>query len=159
DPGQLQPVILTGKLERAGWSVLTARVKSDDLEADNRFDRVIRIRDRVSVLVVDGNPARTDREAEKAASYYLLHALRPIPEHAWDDYHVRPRVVAPNEAEPALLSGVEACILLNVSLAPLERPGAESLAPEFLTGLAKFARDGGAVVFAVGDNVTATGYN
>ena len=49
-PGETKPVTLTGKIDQAGWRVLTAEVKPDQLDDDNKFDQVILVRDKVRVL-------------------------------------------------------------------------------------------------------------
>ncbi len=155
-PGETKAVTLTGKLERAGLRVLTVLLHSDELEPDNRFDQVLLVRDQVRVLVVDGTP--NDREPEKAGSYFLLHALRPVPEANWGRYHIRPRVVTPAQAQPALLAERDLCILANV---PVQSGGGEggSLDPEFLEALADFVRAGRGLVIFGGDRVVPDVYN
>ena len=59
-PGEVQAVTLAGKLDKPGLHILTARTASDDLEADNRFDQVIQVREQLNILVVDGNYNETD---------------------------------------------------------------------------------------------------
>jgi hypothetical protein len=48
-PGETRPVTLTGKIDQAGWRVLTAEVKPDQLDDDNKFDKVILVREKVRV--------------------------------------------------------------------------------------------------------------
>src|SRR5438270_113706 len=96
--GETRAVPLTAKLDRAGLRVLSATVKPDELEAHNRFDQVIQVRDQVRVLVVDGTP--NDREPEKAASFYLLHGLLPVRETDKARYHIQPRLVSARQASP-----------------------------------------------------------
>ncbi len=155
-PGETKAVTLSGKLERPGLRVLTVLLKSDELEPDNRFDQVLLVYDQVRVLVVDGSP--NDREPEKAGSYFLLHALRPVPESSWGRYHIRPRVVTPAQAQAALLAERELCILANV---PVQSGGGEggSLDPEFLEALADFVRAGQGLLIFGGDRVAIETYN
>src|SRR5262245_52017226 len=54
--GESRTVTLSAKLDQAGLHVVTAAILHDDLPGDNRFDRVVRVRDRANVLVVDGGP-------------------------------------------------------------------------------------------------------
>src|SRR3954452_11187657 len=62
-----------------GYRLLTARVKGDTLPGDNRFDKLVLIRDKVRVLVVDGD--RSDRpDTPSQAEYgsdYVEAALAP----------------------------------------------------------------------------------
>jgi hypothetical protein len=132
-------------------------LKHDDLDADNRFDQVVQVRDQVRVLVVDGVP--NEREPEKAASYYLLHALRPVSEADWGNYHIQPRVVTPRQAVPALLTDKELCILVNVGLQPGNDMEESGLAPEFLEQLAGFVREGHGLLILGGSHVVADPYN
>src|SRR5262249_28865172 len=83
-PGQTRAVTLTGKLEKAGLRILTATAEHDDLDADNRFDQVILVREHVNVLLVDGAP--NEHDPEKASSYYLEHALLPVTDEAKAKY-------------------------------------------------------------------------
>src|SRR5215213_7247645 len=100
-PGETKPVTLTGKIDQAGWRVLTAEVKPDQLDDDNKCDRAILVREKVRVLIVDGSP--NERDPEKAGSYFLAHALLPVPDEFKFLYHVRPTVVKASEASPGLL--------------------------------------------------------
>src|SRR5437879_2984615 len=61
-PGEIKAIPLTARLDRAGLRVLTATVKPDELEGDNRFDQVIHVRDQVRLLVVDDSLNERDPE-------------------------------------------------------------------------------------------------
>ena len=151
-PGETKPVTLTGKIDKAGWRVLTAEVKTDDLDDDNTFDRLILVREAVRVLVVDGAP--NDRDPAKAGSYFLAHALLPVPDEYKATYHVKPMVVRAADAAPALLTDKEVCVLVNV---PLGGPGA--LAPDFVQRLTEFVKEGHGVLISAGSNVGKDAYN
>ncbi|HJZ94837.1 MAG TPA: hypothetical protein VKE40_28480, partial [Gemmataceae bacterium] len=151
-PGETKPVTLTGKIDQAGWRVLTAEVKPDQLDDDNKFDRVILVREKVRVLVVDGSP--NDRDPEKAGSYFLTHALLPIPEEFRFQYHVRPTVVKAADASPGLLNDKEVCVLVN---APVGGPG--SLPADFVQRLGEFVKDGHGLLITSGPNVQKDVYN
>ena len=112
--GETYAVTLYGKLEKAGLRTLTAKVQSDDLEADNRFDQVVPVRDQVNILVVDGNFSEFD--PEKASSFHLMHSLLPVRDADRATYKYNPRVVPARLASPALLKGPDVCILVNCSL-------------------------------------------
>jgi hypothetical protein len=151
-PGETRPVTLTGKIDKPGWRVLTAEVKPDQLDDDNKLDRVILVRDRVRVLVVDGSP--NDREPDKAGSYFLAHALLPVPEEFRFQYHVQPTVVRAADAGPGLLSDKEVCVLVNC---PVGGPG--SLPQDFLQRLGEFVREGHGLFVTSGPNVEKAVYN
>ncbi len=156
-PGETKTVALSAKLEKAGLRVLTARVGPDDLDGDNRLDRVIQVRDFVNVLIVDGH--HDEREPKKSSSYYLAHALSPSRDADRATFYFQPRVVPARLASPALLAKADLCILTDVALEP--RPGklAEVLPTDFLAALDPFVRQGHGLVIFAGDNVVAEPYN
>src|SRR5262245_3735845 len=151
-PGETKPVTLTGKIDQAGWRVLTAEVKPDQLDDDNKFDRAILVREKVRVLIVDGSP--NERDPEKAGSYFLAHALLPVPDEFKLLYHVRPTVVKAFEASPGHLSDKEVCILVN---APLGGPG--SVPADFVNRLGEFVKEGHGLFVTAGPNVEKGVYN
>lgn len=151
-PGETRPVTLTGKIEKAGWRVMTAEVRADELDDDNKFEKIILVRDKVRVLIVDGAP--NDREPEKAGSYFLGHALLPVPEEFRFQYHVQPTVVRAADAGPGLLSDKEVCVLVNC---PLGGPG--SLQDDFVQRLGEFVKDGHGLLITSGPNVEKAVYN
>ena len=156
--GETKAVTLTAKLDTAGWRTLSARVESDDLDADNRLDQMLSVRERTRVLVVDGAP--NDRQPDRSSSYFLMHALRPVEEARWATYHIRPRSVKPNEASGALLTDVDVCILSNVALKPNDAGAArDSLPAEFVERLGTFVREGGALIIVSGPRVVGRSYN
>jgi hypothetical protein len=153
--GETRAVSLSAKLDRPGLSVLTATVKPDELDADNRFDQIIQVRDQVRILVVDGSP--NEREPEKASSYYLMHALLPVKDSDKAGYPVQPRLVTPRQAAPSLLANKDLCILVNVALQADGK--AESLSHEFTDGLGAFVKEGHGLMIFAGDHITAEPYN
>ena len=151
-PGETKPVTLTGKIDVAGWRVLTAEVKSDQLDDDNTLDRVILVREKVRVLVIDGSP--NDREPEKAGSFFVGHALLPVPEEFRLQYHVRPTIVKAADVSPGMLADQEICLLLNVPLG-----GAGALQEDVVRRLGEFVREGHGLFIAGGPNVEKNTYN
>jgi len=150
-PGETQAVTLTARLQKAGLRVLTAAVTSDELEADNRFHQVIRVRDQARALVVDGAP--NELKPELSATFYLLHSLRPVPESAWGSYHIQPRTVASGDAFPALLGEMDLCILANAALPESADAAPGMLPPEFVDRLEGFVREGHGLLIFCGSRV------
>jgi hypothetical protein len=156
-PGETRAVTLTGKLEKAGLRILTATAEHDDLEADNRFDQVILVRDQVNVLLVDG--ANNEKEPEKSAGYYLEHALMPVKETDKAKYYLQIQKVSPRLASPARLANQDLCILVNVALKANPKQPAEVLPADFDDELAKFVRAGHGLMIFAGDHVQPEPYN
>ncbi|MSQ96704.1 MAG: VWA domain-containing protein [Gemmataceae bacterium] len=155
--GETRAVTLDGKLEKAGLRVLTARVGPDELEADNRFDHVILVREQVNILVVDGN--YSEKDPEKASSFYLMHALLPVSEAARATYKYNPRVIPARLASPMLLKNQDVCILVNCSLQAKLGSRADVLQNDFVEALDPFVRKGKALMVFSGDNVRPEPYN
>ena len=145
-PGETRAVLLTGLLDRPGRRILTARVRPDDLDADNRFDQVIVVHDQVGVLLVDGAP--DDREPRSAGSFYLQHAL-----------NLPALTTTASRASPRLLANKDLCILVNTRLEPAARNDGENLSPEFLKTLAGFVREGHGLLIFAGNHVDPETYN
>lgn len=155
--GQSYPVTLTAKLDLAGPTRLTATVTSDDLPGDNRLDRIIPVRDRLRVLIVDGAP--DPRDPKESASHFIRNALLPVTASAVEDYFVRVTVVPPEEAGPGLLGVNDICVLCNVAASSQDRPGIAGLTADFVAKLHPFVKQGGGLIIGVGDRVIPKRYN
>ncbi len=156
-PSEIHAVTLTAKLDKPGLRVLTAKLMTDDLDADNQFDQVVLVRDRVNILVVDGN--FNERDPEKASSYALMHALLPVQEIERAKYKYNPRVVPARLASPALLQNQDICILVNCSLQPKLGLRADTLPSDFVEAVEGFVRKGHGLIVFSGDNVQPDVYN
>ena len=156
-PGQTYPVTVTAKLDEAGARLLTARVTSDDLPGDNQLDRLIPVRDRVRVLIVDGTP--DIRDPKQSGSHYVRNALLPVPANVIDDYFVKVTIVPAEDASPTQLGVSDVVILCNVPASDADRPGIAGLSKDFVARLVPFVKDGGGLVIGVGDNVIPQRYN
>ena len=157
-PSETHAVTLTGKLDKPGLRVLSAKVSSDDLEADNRFEQVILVRDQVNILVVDGG--FHPRDPARSSSYFLMHALLPVKDADRATYHLQPRVISPHQAAPALLMKQDIVILVNCALQGKRGPNVETLPADFVESLDPFVRKGGhGLIIFGGDNVQPESYN
>jgi hypothetical protein len=153
---QTYAVTLTGRFEKAGLHVLTAKVAQDDLEGDNRYDQVIPVRDQVNILVVDGNYHEKEKEADQSSSFFLMHALL-LRESEQIAYKYNPRVVPSRLASPDHLKNQDICILVNCALQG--KPGADALQGAFVEALEPFVRKGHGLIVFSGDNVQPEPYN
>ncbi len=145
-PGETRAVVLTGLLDRPGRRILTARVRPDDLDADNRFDQVLAVQNEVSILLVDGAP--NEREPRHAGGFYLRHAL-----------NLPAQTTTAERATPRSLANKDLCILVNVRLEPGGKNEGGNLSPEFLKTLASFVREGHGLMIFAGDRVDPDSYN
>ncbi len=156
DPGQVIPVTLTGSLAEGGPQVLTVRVSGDQLPGDNRFDRVIVVREAIRVLLVDGNP--NPGMPVESASHFVRTALTPVPENRNEEYFVRPAVAAVGEVGPGMLANVDVVYLLNAPAGTAANPRA-GLPADFVARLKEFVAAGGGLVIGGGDQVLPADYN
>jgi len=110
--GEEGKVIFDLALERPGGVQGEIRLAGDRLPFDDRFYFPLQARERVRVLVVDGDP-RTSLKASE--SYYLVNALLP---GRGEGTPFIVQVVQEGELERADLKPYEAIFLLNVSQPP-----------------------------------------
>jgi len=151
EPGETRALTLTTKLDKAGLRVLTATVKYDDLDADNRYDQVILVRDQVRVLVIDG--ALDAKEPRNSSSYYLMHALLPVKEELRAKYHVRTTLLTPRQASAAELNRHDICILVNTALERTDKRTVEVPPADFLQQLPGWVSKGNGLIVLGGENV------
>ncbi|CAN5465742.1 hypothetical protein BH11PLA2_BH11PLA2_29380 [soil metagenome] len=156
-PGQTLPVTLTALLDEPGPRVVTARLTSDDLPGDNTLSRVIGVRDRVNVIIVDGAPDRGD--AKESASHYIRNAFLPVTSGVIDDYFVRVSVVPVEEAGPGLLAGCDLLVLANVPASDADKPGVPGLSREFVERMTEYVKAGGGLLIGSGDHIVPQRYN
>jgi hypothetical protein len=173
EPGATFPVTMTAALNEAGPRILTARigipstdpggrttataVQPDDLPGDNRFDKLILVRQKIQVLVVDGRP--DFRDPKDSASHFIANAIIPIAETQRDDYFIRARVVSAEMAANERLHDYQICVLVNVPAEAEDKPGIPALTPEFVSNLKRFVTEGGGLLIGCGDFVVPPSYN
>jgi hypothetical protein len=156
EPGETRAVTLTVKLGKAGLRVLSASVRDDDLDADNRYDQVIPVRDQVRVLVVDGG--KDEREPSRSSAYFLEHALLPVSGEQREKYPIRLTALTPRRVSADDLRKHDVCVLVNVAL---ERgaKGGEVPPADFVERLGEFVRKGNGLIVFAGDHVAPEPYN
>jgi len=126
--------------DRPGWMDGEIRLSGDSLPGDDVFYFPLKVRERVKVLIVDGDPGRSLKTSE---SYYLTHSLSP------GDSESSPflsRVITEEELAAFDLGPYEALFLLNVS-----KPSGSKLA--------SFLESGKPVFLFLGDRVNLDEYN
>ena len=73
-PGQEGKTFFELYLERSGWVNGEVRLSGDQLPSDDIFYFSLKVREKVKVLIVDGDPKTSLKASE---SYYLVNALDP----------------------------------------------------------------------------------
>jgi hypothetical protein len=141
---QLEP--LRYVFHERGPHRVTARLKSDALQIDNERTLVVDVREAVRVLLVDGEPRTEKWESE---TDFLKVALDPFGDAAQGKDLIRPEVVLESALPVATLRDYDLVVLANVV----------SLPDEHISALEQYAREGGAIVFTMGNMVDKDHYD
>jgi hypothetical protein len=127
-------------LEKPGWIDGEVRLSEDRLPSDDIFYFPLKVREKVKVLIVDGDP-RTSLKASE--SYYLLNALRP---GGLENSPFLVRVITEAEVASVDLRPYDAIFLLNA-------------AKPYPSRLASFLELGRPVFIFLGDRSSPGEYN
>ncbi|HSB05468.1 MAG TPA: BatA domain-containing protein [Thermodesulfobacteriota bacterium] len=138
-PGEEGKVSFELSFDRPGWVNGEARLSGDRLVSDDVFYFSVKVRDKIKVLVVDGDPRTSLRAGE---SYYLVSALHPGGEAS--PFSIR--VITEGEFSGHDLRPYDTVFLLNVA-----RPQASKL-----TSVLESSKP---VFIFLGDRVVPEDYN
>lgn len=141
-PGDVRRLTFFGRLPGEGFHSVTVRLPADRLPADDTRTLVVEAVKQVRVLVVDGDPASN-------AAFFLRNALQPVPAEMASTYYLQPQAGVPGQLGVTRLSDFDAVILADVP----------PLAPTAVDNLARYVREGGALLVFPGPQATAAFYN
>ena len=145
-PGGSKSVSLFAKLRAEGFHSVVARIPEDRLPVDDKRTLAVRAIKEVRVLLVDGDPGNEPRDSE---TFFLRHALIPVPASEQPNYFVKTvRITAP-EFPTARLDDFDAVVLANVA----------SFAEPVAKILEQYIRRGGGLMVFLGDKITTAFYN
>ncbi len=139
-PGGEEKIFFELFPDRPGWMDGEIRLSGDSLAGDDVFYFPLKIRERVKVLIVDGDPGRSLKTSE---SYYLTHALSP---GGSEGSPFLSRVITEGELTALDLRPYEALYLLN-----MVKPSGSKLA--------SFLESGKPVFLFLGDRIDPDEYN
>ena len=139
DAGERQVVRFGVRLGAAGQRRFEARIEKDHLALDNRVRRVVRVREELSVLVIDGEPSPGG--GAQPASFFLDLALRL--ERSGYATGLDKRIVPAFDATAGDLAQADVVILADVGTLPSGVAGA----------LEKRVRAGAGLIAYAGDQV------
>jgi hypothetical protein len=108
-PGQEGKVVFDILVEKPGWVDGEIQLSPDRLSADDVFYFSMKVREKVKVLVVDGDPRTSLKTSE---SYYLVSALVP---GGYEGSPFLTRVITESETSRVKLRSYDAIFLLNVA--------------------------------------------
>lgn len=144
---QTAQVLFTHAFESAGSHVVEVYADADPLKADNSAQASITVRDRVPVLLVDGDPSPEPLKGETAFAEIALQPYGAARSEAAD--LLTTRVIRPDELNPKLLSASAMVLLANV----------RTLGGDKLKLLEEFVRNGGGLLIAPGNKIDPKWYN
>jgi len=95
--------------EKPGWLDGEVRLAGDFMPLDDSFYFALQVKEKMKVLIVEGNPRRSLKASE---SYYLVNALNP---GRGEEAAFLPQVVTENELSTMDIRGFGALFLVNVA--------------------------------------------
>ncbi len=122
-----------------GW----VEIPGDNLSVDNKRYFTINAAPKLDTLLIDGDPKTNIYESE---TFYLEKALNPGREHASP---IRPVICSIHEVNTMTFADFNIVFLCNVETLPSEK----------IRELEQFVKEGGAVIFSMGNKVDADYYN
>lgn len=132
------------KLDLPGSRSGSVSLHGDGLSGNLRHHFTIHSRDRLNVLLVDGDPQRALVASE---TFFLSRALNPTGDPA--DSVLLPEVILPGAVGQVNPDGYQAMVLANVATLP----------PAWVARLAAFVEGGGGLLLSLGDRVIVEDYN
>ncbi len=138
----------------SGQTVLKAQLPADALAADNTSHLVVDVRDRLNVLIVDGQ--YDPSHPTKGESYYLAAALDPTGDGA---FGVRPEVLAAAGVANAQWEDYDLVVLAGVGDLPAEVTADGRLAYRSVDELHRYVSAGGGLALFTGERVNVSFYN
>ncbi len=143
-PGAASTVDFRFRLDRPGSHSGRVSLHGAGLSGSLRHYFTLHTRDRPNILLVDGDPQRALAVSE---TFFLSRALNPAGDVA--NSVLLPEVVLPGAIDRIDPDGYQAVVLANIATLPAA----------FAARLAAFVENGGGLLLALGDRVTAEGHN
>ncbi len=143
-PDEESTVDFRFKLDRPGSHSGYVSLHGDGLSGNLRHYFTLHTRDRLNVLLVDGDPQRALVASE---TFFLSRALNPAGDVA--NSVLLPEVILSGAVGRVDPDGYQAVVLANVAALP----------PAFVARLAAFVERGGGLLLSLGDQVAAEDYN
>ena len=132
------------KLDRPGSHTGFVSLHGDGFAGNRRHHFTLHTRDRLNILLVDGDPQRALVASE---TFFLSRALNPTGDVA--SSVLLPQVILPGAVGQVNPEGYQVMVLANVATLP----------PALVARLAAFVERGGGLLLSLGDRVIAEDYN
>jgi len=145
-PREKGQVLFTHVFDTAGSHVVEVSAEADPLKADNSFLASMQVRDRVPVLLVDGDQSKEPLKSETAFAEIALQPFAAGRVELAD--LINPRVVVPDAITPQMLNESAVVVLANV----------RKLNDNQLRALEEFVRNGGGLLVFPGSKIDTGWY-
>jgi hypothetical protein len=146
-PREKGQVLFTHTFESAGSHVVEVATDADTLKADNSYFASIPVRDKLPVLLVNGDPSGEPMKGETAFAEIALQPYSAAGVELAD--LISTKVIRPDELKGSALTQSAVVILANF----------RKLDDGQLKSLEDFVRNGGGLFLAPGDKIDATWWN
>ncbi len=145
-PGGSKSVSLFAKLRTEGFHSIVVRLAEDRLPADDKRTLAVRAIKEVRVLLIDGDPGAEARDSE---TFFLRHALIPVPSSEQANYFIKISRLIASEFSTARLDDFDAVVLANVA----------DFADSVAKNLEQYVRRGGGLMIFSGNRINPVFYN
>lgn len=146
EPGKSKTISLFARLSTPGWHTVSARVPHDRVPADDIRTIAIRAVNKVNVLLVDGDPGREARDSE---TFFLDHALVPVPPAEAENYFIRTITVHATDLAGTNFDEFDCIVLANVP----------EVSGQTADAIAQRVQRGGGLIIFPGDRTDFAAYN
>ncbi len=150
-PGEAQEVLFSVRFLEEGYHALEFEIDEDGLPVDDKRRHIVRVRDRIRVLLVEGRETAS-AESILQNSYLYQHLLDPTLGDGGDELTVYQTTVVDEDrfqSDLSYLRNQDLVLLLDVS----------ALRPEVAKSMVEFVERGGGLLIAPGANSHADLYN
>tara|TARA_Y100001934_G_scaffold271573_1_gene358321 strand:+ start:14402 stop:16588 length:2187 start_codon:yes stop_codon:yes gene_type:complete len=139
-------VSLFARLDSDIWHSVTAKISQDRMPFDDSRTLAVRGIKEIKALLVDGDPGQEPREAE---SFFLRHALTPVPFAERAEYFIKPELITASEIARIRFDDYDVVVLANVT----------ALTEAQSQLLERYVRRGGGLLVFPGARISPTYYN
>jgi hypothetical protein len=146
EPGKSKTISLYARLSTPGWHTVTARIAHDRVPADDARTIAVRAVNKVNVLLVDGDPGREARDSE---TFFLEHALVPVPPAEAENYFIRTMTIQPSDLSGTNFDEFDCVVLANVP----------EVSGQLADAIAQRVQRGGGLIVFPGDRTDLAAYN
>ncbi len=140
----------------SGPHYLQAKISEDDLSEDNTYNYVFNVPEKINIMVVNGNPSVNVFDDE---AFFLTRLINPCQklELLEEKKECEKNINRPYEYEIKLADELETAVLSSYDLVIIANM--DVITSKSLENLEKYLKDGGVLIFFLGNKVQSASYN